>query len=346
MFIGHGFDTDGDGDNDFFIAGRVGGLTPQGCAQFLAAMAGLIVFAGLVAIAEVCSFYRMELAHIAFSGYWFFVAVFPFVLVLHTAIIATLVGCRVWQSPRSDWQRPVASCAAIAVVIAVILGNSAFKRMKAVLSRAREEASMLTVTGARVASGGGAPRLESITTMSPEAAAVLASRKGNLVLNGLTALSPEVAEALARHEEWHYLSLNGVTSLSGEAAENLSRHPGAISLRGLTTLSDEAAEAISKHGTELSLRLTTLSDVAAKHLSRKKGRLSLSGLTTLSDGAAKALAQHEGDLYLYGLTTLSDDAAKSLSQHFGRLDVGELLRSESLSPDAREALKRKLNERR
>jgi len=343
MFIGHGFDTDGDGDNDFFIAGRVGGLTPQGCAQFLGAIAGLIVLAGLASIALLGSFYRMELAHIAFSGYWFFVAVFPFVLALQTTIIATLVGCRVWQSPRSDWQRPVASCAAIAVVIAAILGNSAFKRMNAVLSQARDEASILTVTGASIAAGGFNPRLESITTMSPEAAAVLASSRADLVLNGLTALSPEVAEALARHERW--LSLDGVTSLSGEAAEHLSHHPGAISLRGLTVLSDEAAEAISKHGTKLSLRLTTLSDVAAEHLSRKKGRLSLSGLTTLSDEAAEALSRHKDDLWLGGLTALSDEAAKSLSRHSGRLDVGNV-EVENLSPDAREALVRKLNEKR
>lgn len=63
-----------------------------------------------------------------------------------------------------------------------------------------------------------------------------------LSLDGLTTLSPEATAVLAKHEG--RLNLSGLTTLSSEAATALAEHEGRLDLWGLKTLSDEALEAL------------------------------------------------------------------------------------------------------
>lgn len=212
-------------------------------------------------------------------------------------------------------------------------------------------ANTLTVEQARdlLKKGDRELRLDGPTSLSPEAAGVLATHPGRLNLNSLTSLSEETAKALAKHTGGA-LSLNRLPELSVEAAAALAKHKGGKSqsglgaldqlmLGGLTEMSDEVAAALSKHkGYELSLpRLTTISDEGLRALAQHEQALDLRGLKVLSDEGAKALALHADLLNLEGVTTLSDAAARSLSQHQG----GELMLFgvKQLSPEAAAALR-------
>ncbi|WP_197442458.1 DUF1588 domain-containing protein [Lignipirellula cremea] len=166
--------------------------------------------------------------------------------------------------------------------------------------------------------------LDGLTTLSDEAAAVLASwEKWSGELPALTAISEPSATALATSRKFQG-NLPSLKKLSPEVARALAQRKGNLSLDGLTSLSDEVAAALAKHqGGTLSLGgLTNLSDSAAAALAKHNGRLSLGRLITLSNGAAQALAGYKGDwLMLDGLTSLSDDAAKALAQRHGVLSV-------------------------
>ncbi|MCE9533865.1 MAG: DUF1588 domain-containing protein, partial [Planctomycetes bacterium] len=181
--------------------------------------------------------------------------------------------------------------------------------------------------------------LKSLTTLSDEAAAVLAAwPKWCGELPALPTLSEKTAAALASSRNWDG-KLPAIKILSPEVSRAVAQRTGNLSLDGLTELSDEAADALAEHrGGTLSLNgLKNLSDKAAVALARHDGRMSLNGLATLSEDAARALAKHPGDwLFLEGLTTLSDPAAKALGQHPG---VVSLVGLTTLSPEGVRFLK-------
>lgn len=83
-----------------------------------------------------------------------------------------------------------------------------------------------------------------LTSITPATARSLVRFKsGQLRLDGLTSLSAETAAVLARHVG--ELSLNGLTSLSDDAAANLARHKGSVLLQGLVTASPKAVRTLS-----------------------------------------------------------------------------------------------------
>ena len=147
----------------------------------------------------------------------------------------------------------------------------------------------------------------------------LARHRGTLVLNGLTTLSDEAAGVLAQREG--KIHLDGLTGLTHAAlAAKLVREHAALNLNSLTSLSDEAAGALAQNDGTLNkeLRLDglkTLSTAAARALAGyDRNTLSLRGLTTLSAETARALAEFKGRvLSLQGLTTLDADTAQALA---------------------------------
>ena len=194
----------------------------------------------------------------------------------------------------------------------------------------------------------GALVLNSLTTLSPDAARAICQREGDLYLNGLKTISEDTLRALAEHKA-HQLTrpvvyLKGLTTLSDEGAALLAAWPKwsgelptlaslnentAIALASsrkwdgklpaVNQLSAEAAKALAQHKGNLSLDgLTTLSDAAAAALAgHQGGTLSLGGLQNLTDGATAALAKRNGRLSLSGITTLSSSTAKAMAAHQG-----------------------------
>jgi hypothetical protein len=84
---------------------------------------------------------------------------------------------------------------------------------------------------------------DDVTSITPATARSLVRFKpGALRLDGLTSLSAETAAVLARHTG--VLSLNGLTRLSDDAAASLTRHKGPVLLQGLLTASPGAVRAL------------------------------------------------------------------------------------------------------
>jgi hypothetical protein len=87
----------------------------------------------------------------------------------------------------------------------LVLANLSDISDKGVISLARHNKGNVLVLG--------------ITTLSPEAAAVLAQRKGKIKLRSLTSLSDEAAKNLVQTDA--ELTLTKLTEISAEAAELL-----------------------------------------------------------------------------------------------------------------------------
>ena len=106
-----------------------------------------------------------------------------------------------------------------------------------------------------------------LKTLSPEAAASLATQKGTLFFE-LKSIPADTASALAKHEGKR-LGLPYMTSISSDVAEALAMHEGDLCLDGLTTVSFEVAAALAKHKGKLFLeKLQTLTPEAAESLRR------------------------------------------------------------------------------
>jgi stage V sporulation protein K len=160
--------------------------------------------------------------------------------------------------------------------------------------------------------------LNEFTSMTVEAAKILATHNNTLCLDGIADLPVDVAEALSQHTG--HLGLNGLTELPLEVAEVLEPHNGGIGLCGLTGLSIEAALTLAGHEHELYLDgLSELPAGLAEALATHLGDLSLGGLESLDEEAARALARHEERLYLNSLSELSFEVAECLSEHKGQL---------------------------
>lgn len=184
-------------------------------------------------------------------------------------------------------------------------------------------------------------RLDGITLLSDEAAAILAEYDKSISLRCLTQLTDGPGHlALAAKLSREDVSLYGLTALSDAAAETLAQGENtALSLMGLTTLSDSVATALAKHKGELCLGLTDLSDTVAAALAQHNGHLELDKVTTLSDASAAALSKHNGTVYLHGLIELSGTPGHiAISQKIGRQKyesgTTEQFALQSISPEA------------
>ncbi len=192
--------------------------------------------------------------------------------------------------------------------------------------------------------------LRGLTDLSPGAAKGLAALKaaGNLGptlrLDSVRSLSPEAAEALAA-SSITYLELSGLETLSAGTARALARSKAfSGSLPGLTTLSADAAAALGSFagnksgGDKLNfLGLTTLDAEAARGLAAFRGNLELDGLTEIDPETAAALATYAGPkLSLRGLKTLSAETAAELAK--AKAWDGGLSSLRSLSDEAAAAL--------
>jgi hypothetical protein len=183
---------------------------------------------------------------------------------------------------------------------------------------------------------------DGLTSISPDAAAVIAKPERPLSLNGLTELSPEVAAALAQHppraQFGHSdLRLDGLKKLSSEAAEALSHHQGKVQLYALEELdSVPLAQKLARQLGELRLGIKHLAPEIAAELAKHRGYeklnhklnpggrtdgaasiLRLDNIESLSSAAAEALAAHEGVLVLNGLVSLDPPVAAALAKRTG-----------------------------
>jgi len=183
--------------------------------------------------------------------------------------------------------------------------------------------------------------------LSPEAAAILATHKGQLTLTGRLACSAAAAARLAAHEgllslphlpempvdvaralaphEGH-LELGSVTRLTPEVAAALARHAGGVLLPAVHTLTPEVAAVLAPRIDTLLLTGVRSIDVpTAKALAENaRHQLALGGLAELPPEVAAALAEFEGHLALPAVTSLTPEAARALAAHRGTLALESL----------------------
>jgi mono/diheme cytochrome c family protein len=158
--------------------------------------------------------------------------------------------------------------------------------------------------------------IDGLTTLTPEAAAILMTVNGHVwngQLPGITTVSEELAQAMAKRG----VSLPGLKELSPAVAKALEGKLGG-DLRGLTSLSAEVAAVALKQARGVNLDgLKELSDELAQVLAKTDGPLSLNGLTNLSASAADAIAKRDKDISLNGLAEITPAAAAKLAAHAG-----------------------------
>ncbi|MFN6270101.1 MAG: hypothetical protein ACK40T_06875 [Akkermansiaceae bacterium] len=161
--------------------------------------------------------------------------------------------------------------------------------------------------------------LNGMTTLSEESAAALAGFKGEHLHLGLTTLSPEAARILAKRGEPAPKNTNDATGQCGTkwfGKDDQEMGRGKLAINHLTTLTDESAREIAQfRGLALDLNgLTTLSEESAKGLAAYGGvDLSLKSITTLTPEIATVLAEFKGPHLWLGLTTLDADAVTKLA---------------------------------
>jgi hypothetical protein len=179
----------------------------------------------------------------------------------------------------------------------------------------------LDATTAAVLAGfkGVALMLNGVTPLSEESAAALAGFKGEHLHLGLTTLSPEAARILAKRGEPAPKNTNGATGQCGTkwfGKDDQEMGRGKLAINHLTTLTDENAREIAQFkGLVLELNgLATLSEESAKGLAAYGGvDLSLKSITTLTPEIATVLAEFKGPHLHLGLTTLDADAVTKLA---------------------------------
>jgi hypothetical protein len=181
-----------------------------------------------------------------------------------------------------------------------------------------------------------AVKLDGFSSITLDAAEVLADCDDYLDLGSLTNLPDEVAKRLG--QSTCAISLNGLKELSEELAIALSENRGGfLDLKGLTKISDKAAVAIAKFkGNYLYLGgVTSMSDELAEELALYRGTMiELSNLHELSESAAAKFCKIHANVSLPSLKVISVPVAESLSKLTDRLDLG----LESISEGAAAAL--------
>ena len=222
---------------------------------------------------------------------------------------------------------------------------------------------------AAIMAGRSHPSLNSLESISDEAAATWAGPFANIRLFGLKTLTPaagaslakgsgifdirnfgpevsdETAAAIAKQMAagpHRMIDFNGLKKLTYPplAVALLSRYHGGphSSLAGVAQITDDVARALADYKGNLNglPGLTSLTSVplAAKYASQP-GDLKFAKLTTVPDDVAKALASHKGKLDLSGVQSLSAEAAKALAGHEGELKLDGM---KEISDEAAKAL--------
>ena len=179
-------------------------------------------------------------------------------------------------------------------------------------------------------------RFEALTTLSTETATALATRSSQIDLPKVSALTPAVAKALATTKG--QLHLSGIKELPTDVAKELAAHTGRLAL-GVTELSDEAAAALAKHRGDL--RLSGLKGLTSLVLAERLGQqewLFLDSVTKVTPEIARAICPPENrkkfsnhvQLYI-GLTELPADVAAAIMAGRGHVSMGSL---ETISDEA------------
>lgn len=175
-------------------------------------------------------------------------------------------------------------------------------------------------------------RLFGLKKLSPAAGASLAKGSGIFDIRGFgPELSDETAEAIAKQMAagpHRMIDFNGLKKLSSPAfaVAALRRYQQGphSTLNGVAEIIDDVAKALAEYKGNLSglPSLTSLKSapLAAKYAAQP-GDLKFAKLTTISDDVAKALATHKGKLDLSGLKSLSDEAVKALAKHDGEVTL-------------------------
>lgn len=238
----------------------------------------------------------------------------------------------------ADGRRLLVTLAACVTLAGSVVAQDVSKLTSLTVEEAQELAAKKPVTKGGM--DGSFWPFDSLTSLSPEVATVLAEVKTPLSFNGLTDLSPETAAALAKHppnqqKGFGHLRLNGIKRLSPEASEALATHEGKVLLYALERLdSIPLAQKLAREEGELRLGLTELTPEIAAELAKNKGTMNfrpggygridraasvlrLDGIEMLSPETAEALAAHEGVLVLNGLTSLQPEVATSLARRTG-----------------------------
>ncbi|MSQ97484.1 MAG: hypothetical protein EXR98_23425 [Gemmataceae bacterium] len=206
---------------------------------------------------------------------------------------------------------------------------------------------------AAIMAGRSHPSLNSLESISDEAAATWAGPFANIRLFGLKTLTPgaaasltmgggifdirnfgpevsdETAAAIAKQMAsgpHRMIDFNGLKKLTSPAlaVALLSRYHGGphSSLNGVAEITDDVAKALAESKGKLnglpSLTSLTSAPLAAKYAAQP-GDLKFAKLTTIPDDVAKAFATHKGKLDLAGLQSLSDESAKALARHEGEV---------------------------
>ena len=155
--------------------------------------------------------------------------------------------------------------------------------------------------------------LRGITILSSEAAGFLGESKRPVFLSGLKSISEDVARGLGACSQG--VILDGLEEISDGVAEALvSRRGGGVDLSSVRKISDCAISVLANGKEWLSFRkLESISDSAAESLGRLR-RLILDGLSEISDASAESLGHVSDSLSLCGLNVISDRSAYALSR--------------------------------
>jgi hypothetical protein len=215
----------------------------------------------------------------------------------------------------------------------------------------------------------GCLRLWGLKSVTPEVAAALVSHDGDrLELNGIKEISPAAARALAKGRRSWGISV-GLIDLPLEIAAILAEFRYDLDFPYLETLSLESAKAIAEHGEvvqrgsetvgpTLDLGKARLTPAIAEALLTHDGPLSLNRLQKLEPGVGDILAKHKFPVLLMleeidsvplARKIFSDGHRSSsvarlrtmspeIATEYARLDPGEILALETLTPEAATAL--------
>jgi hypothetical protein len=144
-----------------------------------------------------------------------------------------------------------------------------------------------------------------VTSISVDAARLLAGHTCPLVLTGITSLTPEVASELAKHRG--PLLLDYLEDLPLEVAREFAASSATLSFGGLTRIDPRAIEVLAagvphpEHGAKYGKR------------TREYGDLRLNGLRQITPEMARAIAGHPRNIALNGLEELPPEVARELA---------------------------------
>ena len=174
--------------------------------------------------------------------------------------------------------------------------------------------------------GTGNLNLNSIESLSQDAAVHLIKRSGAPSLDGLTNVSLDVVKILAQKKG--ELSLGGLISIGDDAALELSKLRSTLRLHGLEDLSDKAAEHLSSHRVSNSDDLLFLSIPKPREslfeiFSKHEGNLMLGigsrpfsfrkeDTRTIEPKEAEWITKHKGKVTIQWVDALKDSALQIL----------------------------------